>query len=347
MSNDSEEKNLPPSAKRIRDLRRKGTVPTSRDLPGLIKLIVIVLYLSLGFKHVAEQFYNIMVLPQLTTKTSFGNEIVHALQLAGSAVMGVLTPMFALAIIAAVAVAIVDLQGLPISEQAFKLDFNRLNPVNGIKQIFSKRNLSELGKSFLLVILMLSTATLVVRYYLNDVFWAPTCGMNCVLNTSLTVLMVIVAIGIALLIIMAGIDVPLSRALFKAENKMSVTDQKREQKEEYGSPEIRRARRERRNNLMESAGNVGIGRANIVLTFGDATVGLRYVRGETPAPVVVAKGTGEMGASHRKTAQAAGTIFYEDEVTADLLKRTPIGDFIPRAYFDQVAGILLRTGLVS
>jgi type III secretion protein U len=346
---DTEEKNLPPSAKRLRDLKRKGNVPHSRDIPTIARLVAVVMYLIIGGKYIGEQIRDVMTLPQFHVRTDFQTELGYALKLAGIAAAQAVFPLLLFSAAAAVLAAFLDLKGIHISEKAGKFDFTKLNPVSGIKQIFTKRNLFDLLKAFALMILMAGSVWIIMRNYLNDLLWAPTCGMNCVVNAGGYVLLIIVCVGLALVILMALIDIPISRMLFTSENKMSVSERKREQKEEHGSPEVRKERRDRRNAMRETAGNVGIGKANLLLVGDGKAVGIRYIRGETPAPIVVAKGHDEALAEFRNTLYFNKGIVHDtpDDLVAALIKKGPLGEYIPKAYFDQIAGILIKTGIVS
>ncbi len=349
MAGDSEEKNLPPSAKRLRDLKRKGNIPFSRDLPATARLIAVVAYLIMGGSYLGQHLLNLMSIPQYHVRTDYTTQLQYSVQLAISSATSIIFPLLGLAAAAAIFTTLMDMRGLHISEKAGKIDFTKLNPVSGIKQIFTKRNLFDLIKAFVLMIMMVSAVWIIIRMYLNDLLWAPTCGLNCVLNASVHVLLIIIVVGIALILLFALADIPLSRMLFTSENKMSVSEQKREQKEEHGSPEIRRERRSQRNALLESSGNVGIGKANLLLVSEEGALGIRYVRGETPAPIVVAKGHKEMlGAFIETVEENNGVIYYpEPDMLAELMKKSPKGEFIPKVFFDQVANILIKTGLVS
>jgi type III secretion protein U len=347
--NDTEEKNLPPTAKRLRDLKKKGNVPHSRDVPTIARLVAVVLYLVIGGRYIGDQIRDVLTLPQFYVHTDYNTQLIYALKLAGIAAAQAVFPLLLFSAVTAVLAALLDLRGLHISEKAGKIDFTKLNPVSGIKQIFTKRNLLDLIKAFILLLLMVGAVWGIMRNYLNDLLWAPTCGMNCVINAGSKVLLLIVCIGIALVVLMALIDIPISRMLFTSENKMSTSERKREQKEEHGSPEVRKERRDRRNAMRETAGNVGIQKANLLLVSGNNAIGIRYIRGDTPAPIVVAKGHDETVLDFRNTLYLNKGIVHEapEDLMEALLKKAPIGEYIPKAYFDQVAGILIRTGIVG
>jgi type III secretion protein U len=113
-----------------------------------------------------------------------------------------------------------------------------------------------------------------------------------------------------------------------------------------GDPQLRNARRR----LMREAAalpriRLGLDRATLLLAGEDAAIGLRFVRGETPVPIVVARAEGPRASSLRSQAAAAGIrVAEEPELVAGLIRRAPPGSPIPQDSFTAVAGALVRAG---
>ncbi|MFD1747566.1 EscU/YscU/HrcU family type III secretion system export apparatus switch protein [Rhizobium helianthi] len=246
---DTEEKTLPPSDIKLARLRRDGQIAHSQDLPAAVSVLLITGMLVGGyawlFRSAADFFEPVFAFLPVHQQQLPDRQIAGLLYAAAQQVFALLAPLLILGLAGTFIAAIIDSQGLVISMKNLRFDASRLNPAQGFKRIFSLNSLSEFLKSFLkcTVLTLVGAATLL--YFLNSLFWAPLCGTEqcaLVVTSYLTYsLAVIIAI---ILIVTAAIDVKISRALFRHENRMTKTEAKREQKEMYGDPEVRSARRQ-------------------------------------------------------------------------------------------------------
>jgi type III secretion protein U len=74
---------------------------------------------------------------------------------------------------------------------------------------------------------------------------------------------------------------------------------------------------------------------------------LRFVRGETPVPVVVCRGMGEMAGKLLSEAAVMGMpVAVDAALTQTLVKHAPPGQFIPENTYQPAAAALSRAGLV-
>jgi type III secretion protein U len=96
--------------------------------------------------------------------------------------------------------------------------------------------------------------------------------------------------------------------------------------------------------LEASPVRTGVKQAVIVVAHGDVIVGLRYRAGETPIPVVVSKGRGQVGRFLLAEARELGIPIVENEaLAAGLAAGHTVGDHIQREFFRPVAEILFKT----
>lgn len=72
----------------------------------------------------------------------------------------------------------------------------------------------------------------------------------------------------------------------------------------------------------------------------DLAVALRYDEG-LPAPIIVAKGSGHMAGRIRALATEASVPIVRNDVAAAGLEPLDIGEFVPPAYWEIVASILV------
>lgn len=72
----------------------------------------------------------------------------------------------------------------------------------------------------------------------------------------------------------------------------------------------------------------------------DVAVALRYRPGESSAPVVIAKGRGEVARAIERRAVDAGVPCHTDETLARVLETLPVGEEVPEALYVAVAEVL-------
>ena len=79
---------------------------------------------------------------------------------------------------------------------------------------------------------------------------------------------------------------------------------------------------------------------------GDTAIALRYSR-ELPAPIIVAKGRGELARAMRTIADECNILVVEEPELAQALIEIDEGALIPEQYYRIVAEILVFVGRVS
>lgn len=349
MSGDSEEKNLPPSQKKLQNLRdRQGQIARSQDVVSVVALIAVLAYIIFLFGP------NMDRLKTLFNVTGWGAGGLFQLNLGGvlyasvRLALEIIVPIILIVIVAVVAATGFDGKGFPISAESISPKFNKLNPAEGVKKVFNIRNLVQFIKGLVELSVVVLGNYLIYRYFLNPILWAPSCREECLAKVAIYAILAIIILGLIVLILGAAIDLPISRALFRRENKMSHSEMKREMKEDFGSPEIRAARRERQQQIAQSAGFVGIGKANLLLVAGDYAVGIVYDAETTPAPMIVAKGAGTTALEYQASVREKGAQIMENgPLVKALFEKGIVGEFVPEDYFVDVARALIQAGIIK
>jgi len=346
MAGDSaEEKKHPPTSRRLRDLRRDGQVPHSRDFPGVLSLVAVLALLVGTGSGIGEALQGTFAFDAVGSSAPFAQRAARVAVDTGAVVARILAPVFAVAVLVMLLAQMVDSGGLPASTKPLTPDLNKLSPVEGVKRLFGLSSLIELLKSIVRIILIAAVAWMIVRSRLNDVMWSPTCGLGCVEKATVVTVVPLIAAGAAILLVAALIDLRLARWLFTRENRMTDSELKRDRREDSGDPHVQKSRRQRRDEILSGPTLRGVEKATLVIAGDGVAVGIAYQRGSTPAPVLVAKGDGARAASFRETAVQLGIPVIEDPVlAADLHARAPLGQYVPEAMFDDVARVLVASG---
>ncbi|PKA43846.1 EscU/YscU/HrcU family type III secretion system export apparatus switch protein (plasmid) [Rhizobium sullae] len=344
MSETSEEKSLPASEKKILDARKKGQVLHSPDMVSGIMILFSTLFLFYAAPHLQVKINMLLDEASHIYDRPFADVWYRLSTIAAGALWATVLPILGITVAAILATNIAITKGFVFSAKPVEPDFSRINPAAGVKRLTSLKSVVEFGKA-LFKILALSVAFSVVFYAgLKALFQAPACGFACLHATSLSMLKTTAFIAIAAFIVMGTFDVFLQRWLFMREMRMTKSEAKREHKDTEGDPLIRRERRK----LAHLLGTSRTGLANAVLLIGEqsAIVGIRYVRGETPVPIIVCRAAGKAVASMREQARGQGIPLVTDAELAAELGKTPVGAPVPDRVFQQVANTLVANGLI-
>jgi len=348
VKDETEQKSLPASHKKLRDARRKAHVSRSRDLVSGVALLVIIVYLLIYWStfrdHAVELADTVAAMSGNPTAASPAS----AIELAGEILLLTLLPPLLLIVVVSLIAGVASTLGPVFSFEPVKPKFDNIDPVQGLKRIFSLRNVIEWIKSLLKVVILGGAFWLVLRSYLQSLFELPACGEFC-LGPMVIATLRPLALTAAVAFVFIGIfDVALQYQLFLRDMRMTKTEYKREQKELQGDPLIRGERRRFGTQMMFSPMRLGLQNAVLVVSHGPTFVGLRYVRGETPLPLIVTKARGDKAAAMLAEARGRGLPIFEDAALAEsLASRGGVGDYIRPEHYQQIARLLMEFGIVS
>lgn len=343
----SEEKTLPPSAKKLKDLRKKGRISRSSDMVSGVTTTVICIYLGLTTNWFFENFrVTVAALSSLQNAPFY---------FAADATRRALTTSFGyyLAILLTIVVSVVVVtnmivnRGILFSMDPMKLDLSKLNPVEGFKRIFSMRSAVELSKNLIKTGLLFSFSLIALASGLRATFLVPFCGIDCVAPTVKQIAYPMITVAMVIYLLGGLIDVALQNWLFRRDQRMTKTEAKRERKDEEGSPEVRTMQRRLRTILLQRASKYTVVDATIFVEGFSTAVGIRFVRNETPLPIIVCKGRGSLASDLLYVAQAQRTpVHFDDELATRLAQRSEIGSTLREEFFEGFISALKATGQI-
>lgn len=322
----SEEKSLPASRRKLQKSREKGQVVTAKEAVSSVVTIAALVYLYAARVSIAEKLMALWELGPLLDERGFAVALAAHVDILGNLALQLVAPLFALVIALSVLTGMLISGGPLFAIEPVIPNFDKLSPGSGIKRIFGRRALMAFLMHVVRFALLAGVLGLVVVGSWGAAMLAPMCGFPCATDALRGMALPVVVASAAAMSAMAVFDYLVSRSEFMREQRMTKTEMKQEFKEMMGDPQMRGAlKRERRQALTGE--QVGAGRATLVLTAGrDLAVGLRYVQGETPAPVVVARGRGaEAG---RRLVRAAAGPAVDDAALVEALARHAVGRYV-------------------
>jgi len=345
MSEPSEEKALPASEKKLREARRKGQVPQSRDLIIGFTFIAAFIYLVLIKDRLLLQLDELVGLVINPENEAFAIVLERALRHAGSMLLQLTAPLVAATVATAALTAMIGSFGPVFSFEIIKPKFEHVNPAKGLKRLVSLKSVSEFLKSLVKIVVLGAAFILILGSQLQPLLETPVCGERCA-GSAIAVLLLPLFLVVVLAYVVVGLaDILLQRFIFLREMRMTRSEMKRETKDTEGDPQIRSARRQHYRLIGRSSG-VGLARATMVIAYRGEVVGLRYQRGETPVPIIVCKAAGDSGAALLLDARGRGIPVVLDELAQALHKRHAQGDPVRQDLFQAVADALVKAGVL-
>lgn len=344
MADDNDlERTEPASPRRLEKAREEGQVARSQELTTFTLLIaassslwvigsIIIQKLSAvlesGLRMEQEVAFNpALLLPRL-------------FQLALDGLLAIAPLLGWLVIIALVAPML--LSGWLFSSKALFPDLKRLNPVNGLKRIFSSRGLIELVKAIAKVMVIGGVAAGIIWSHKQDVL--DLVGMP--LDTSLISmsrligLTFILIVGAMLLIVV--IDVPFQIWNHARQLRMSREDLRKEAKEDEGDPQVKGRIRNMQRQIARRRMMAEVPKADVVVTNPTHyAVALKYQDRSMRAPKVVAKGTQLIAARIRELADEHHIPVLEvPPLARALYHHVELDTEIPETLYTAVAHVL-------
>lgn len=340
---DGTEKTEEPSDKKLREAREKGNIPRSKELTTLLMTLSAALYLYFFGDLMMQSFADL-----LTRGLSFDRDVAFDEKKLLDLIIAILIQSFWMLlpfISLMVFVAIISpmlLGGWNFSTKALAPSFAKLNPVSGIKKMFSLQALLELVKAFAKFVLVISVATYFLYTMFGEVLGLGVEPKDFALSHAAQIIVeAFIFVSLSLLVI-AMIDVPFQ--LWNHNNQLKMTKQevKEEYKQQEGNPEVKGRIRQLQREMSQRRMMEKVPEADVIITNPTHfAVALSYKPEEMSEPVVLAVGADFIAAQIRTIAQENQIPIIEAPLLARALYfNAEPGQPIPYDLFRAVASVL-------
>lgn len=338
-----EEKTEEATPKKRRDERKKGNVLQSKDMNTAFFIFVsfAALYFLIPYiyENVAELMIYFFSICGEISSFGMGDTRSLMLQLAQRLLM-IVMPIAVICMVVSVATSMYQTKML-FALESLKFKFNKLNPLSGIKRMFSLRSLVELVKSLLKVIVIGIIVYSTVQAVMMKVTNVFDMDIHAVLSFTGTETMFLVAkIALAFFSI-AVLDYFYQRYDFEKKLKMSKQEVKQEYKQMEGDPLIKQKRRQLQDQMARSRMMQQVPAADVVLRNPTHfAVALKYSEKENAAPIVVAKGQDYLALTIVEIAEDAKVPTLENPALARAIYQTvSVGQEILPEQYQAVAEV--------
>lgn len=321
MSGSHDRKTEEPTDRRLRDARDEGQIARSQDVVTAGVMVACGLTLWFARDWIGAQLRNLGHLaldyPAQLAEGSVDPSTVDATLRIAMTLAWLVFPILVIAMVVAFVVGIVQSRGL-FAPAAVIPHVERLNPAEGLRELFSLRALIDLGKALLKMVLLGAALYLVIRWSIGALVKLPYQNADGI--AGITALLFAAFFGTALIIfvVIAAFDYWLQRIVFLRSQRMTPEEVKRERHEDLGRPEVRSRRREIAmedvlNPLLERTAQSSV---IIRAASGDCAVALITPRGEDAPSWVVNKGIDQYAKAIVAVARDNDVLVIDDALLA-------------------------------
>lgn len=330
---------------KLSEAKKRGQVAKSADVVSAVVFAAAVAFIyaqgwdTLRTQFLFDRYFFSQAAHLAVTPAALWNLISVALRES----MLLLAPLLATVVLAALAANIAQTGGI-FSAHPVTPDWDRLNPISGLKRVFSMRTLFDAARACVKLVLLAwvvyaSLKTLTPQLY-TLAGLAPI-GQAKLLLADVAGLGLKIAIA---LVAIAAVDFAYTRREFAKRQRMSKREVKDEFKHREGDPRIRNRLRELRREMLKRSLSLRKTRqADLIVTNPTHfAVALRYRHGEMTAPRLVAKGSGSMAAAMRAIAARHRIPVVQNRTLARALYAgTGLDEDVPSAFYPQVARLMV------
>jgi flagellar biosynthetic protein FlhB len=338
----ADERTEPPTPKRRREARRRGQVARSPEVASFLALGA---FSFLAPSLLGDAASRAEALFSFALRQAADPTPAVATRVLGTGleqVAGIVLPLAGLLGGTGILVQLAQ-TGLVWAPAALRPDLRRLDPLAGLRRLWASPSaLWELGKQLAKLVVVAVVAGEALDALAHEVLagrlepFGPT--LQVVGGTLLSLLRDVAAAGVVL----GAADFAFQRRRLMRSLRMTKHEVKEELRQHEGDPRVKRELRRKQARLSRLRMMAAVAKADVVVANPThLAVALRYEPGGRSAPVVVAKGAGEVARRIRSEAERHRIPVVEDPPLARALyAAVEVDEEIPRALYLAVARLL-------
>ena len=343
------EKTEEPTGKKLEDARKEGQVAKSQEFASSLTLMAMFLLIRIWISHTGTQlmdsfrgYYGRMeYFVDLPSHTNFVEQYASLVSIALGNILITILPFLLAGFAVSFIADLVQVKWKPTSKP-LKPKFSKLNPINGVKRIFSLQKIVELIKSILKI------AVIAIIVY-NDLKkqWGLLFALYDMpmMQGVLLAGQILVDIGVkisAVFLVIAFADFAFQKWKFHQDMKMTKQEVKDEYKSTEGDPQIKGKIKQKMMEASRRRMMQNLPKADVVITNPTHyAVALRYDKEIAEAPFVVAKGADYMAQKIKDAAKEYHIEIMENKPLARALyANVEVGEEIPEELYVVVAEVL-------
>lgn len=337
-----DEKTEEPTDKKIQDARKDGNVPRSVEVNSFITLLIALTVLVIMFSFMHDKLFGLYHYYQsfIGTPLTKNTIIVIAIE----SIKEILIMVLPIAVSVAIGgiISATFQFGFIFTTKPVTPDLKKIDPIKGIKNLFSLKKIIEALKTILKVG---SVFTIAFFFLLQFIKESPHTVYFSIINQLIWLenkAIILIAVMLALFLVLALVDIVFVRYNYFKDLRMSKQEIKDEYKQMEGDPQVKSRIRKMQMEMVKKRMMQDIPQADVVITNPTHyAVALRYDKEKESAPVILAKGVDFLALRIKEIALNNQVQIVENPPLArDLYKNCDIGDAIPERLYMAVAEVL-------
>ncbi len=337
-----EEKTEQATPKKLREAREKGQVAKSSELAGAIVLLGAVLFFYFDSNSIMSNIMLMMRHYYNLKPLNFDTANVLVLYKDVISILIKLLLPFMLVLLVLAILANVAQFGFIFTTKPLEFKLDKLNPINGLKNMFSIKSFGEMIKSILKIGIVLLVAYMVIN---NEILSSPMLIASPIRSSFdylLWALWKLLLYLVLLILLLSILDFFFQRYVYMKNQRMSKFEVKQELKQMEGDPlikaRIRRLQREMAKRRMMEA----VKTATVVITNPThLAIAIKYETSKSSAPVVVAKGVDSVALKIKAVAIENDVPIVENQLLVRAMYRfCSIDKEIPEKFYKAIAEVI-------
>lgn len=342
-SDESGERSEEATDTRREEFRKRGEVAQSRELASALFFVLSAGFLLFAGSYFLEHAHRLILSYTHLIghrELGFSEKLALASVYFGKEFIYLVGPFVVLSLFIGLGSSLLQ-TGFLYVENAFELNWERINPVKGFQRIFSLRALVEGLKALLKWVILLSISYLLLRgeihSFLRSLDWDHVQTLSFWGRLSLKIL----AVSGLFLLVLAGADFFFQRWQLEKRMMMSKQELKEEMKNREVDPLIKSRLRRMQREVAQKRMMNEVPKADVIITNPThIAVALRYAP-DMPAPKLIAKGADKVAEKIKEIAKAHNIPIIENKPLARVIFKTmKLDQFIPRELYVAVAEVL-------
>lgn len=340
------EKTEDATSKKLEDVRKEGNVAKSNEVVTAATLfaLYICLKFAMGFvgNYLIKNFSTFYSL--ITRYVAEGMNVANLKYLLTESVfyMGLVCfPFFLIGLLVAFLSNFCQFQ-FKVTSKPLQPKFSKMNPINGVKRMFSLNTVIELLKAIVKIVFIAYFAYGVFKEHAKDLFLIYDISLNQSILLMYDIILELLIKICILFVFIAAADFMYQKWKFKEDNKMTKQEVKDEYKNQEGDPKVKGQQRQRMQQASQRRMMSAIPEADVVITNPTHfAVALSYKSGQSQAPVVVAKGADFVAGRIKEIAKENHVDIVENKPLARMLYyNVDLNAEIPPELYQAVAEVL-------
>lgn len=341
--NSAQEKTEEPTQQKLEKAQEEGNVSISTEISSVMLMVVsLFTFLGMGgymYQHIETVFESLFQNAGMPIANR--NQAMAYLDVAFGNAYTLMIPLFIVLVSTALIVNLIQTKGA-LSLKAIQPKGSKLNPINGIKRVFSMRGLVELAKGMLKLLIMGSIVYFTIQTNIEEFVSYSIMPLEHNITEAGSHILLFVSRIFAALLVLSIADAAYQHYQHKQDLKMTKQEVKDEHKQSEGDPKMKGKRKEMGMSFRKKRLDHAVIESDVVVTNPiHYAIALQYDPQKNNAPIVMAKGQRLRAQKIKELAKELDIPIVENKPVAQaLFASAEVDEYIPEDLYRAVAEIL-------